>query len=98
MIHNTLTDVQLDTISTIFKALSDPTRIKILYLLTHEECNVTAIAQTLELSQSATSHQLSFLKAIKLVKSRREGNSILYSCDDDHVISLLLQAIEHSKH
>ena len=98
MPNSTLTSNQLNTISSIFKALADPTRIKILYLLTHEECSVSTISESLQLSQSATSHQLSFLKSHKLVKSRRNGNSILYSCDDDHVISLLLQAIEHSKH
>jgi len=98
MIKQSLTFEQLEAVSSIFKALADPTRIKILYLLAQDECNVTSISNHLQLSQSATSHQLSFLKSMKLVKTRRNGNSILYSCDDDHVISLLLQAIEHSKH
>lgn len=93
-----LNNGQITFISSIFKALADPTRLKILYLLAHKECSVGNIAEELTLSQSATSHQLSFLKSLKLVKSRRNGNSILYSCDDEHVISLLMQAIEHSNH
>lgn len=98
MTTSQLTEQQLDNISTIFKALSDPTRIKILHLLAQHECSVTTIADSLSLSQSATSHQLKLLKSLRLVKTRRNGNSIIYSCDDDHVISLLLQAIEHSNH
>lgn len=98
MTTQSLTNAQLNFISSIFKALADPTRLKIIHLLANNECSVGAIAEELALSQSATSHQLSFLKSLKLVKSRRNGNSILYSCDDEHVISLLMQAIEHSNH
>src|SRR5690606_28426673 len=83
----------IDNVSTTFKALADPTRIRILYLLSEEECAVSHIAEILELSQSAVSHQLSLLRNLRLVKYRREANTLYYSCDDDHVISLLKQAI-----
>ncbi|AZK47076.1 ArsR/SmtB family transcription factor [Paenibacillus lentus] len=93
--HATLRSDIIDNVSTTFKALADPTRIRILYLLSEEECAVSHIAEILELSQSAVSHQLSLLRNLRLVKYRREANTLYYSCDDDHVISLLKQAISH---
>lgn len=96
-VHTYLTPDTLEKVSTIFKALSDPTRIKILYLLSEEECSVTHMSEVLNLSQSAVSHQLSLLRNLRLVKFRREANTMYYSCDDDHVISLLTQAIQHAK-
>jgi ArsR family transcriptional regulator, zinc-responsive transcriptional repressor len=88
----------IENASLIFKALSDPTRIRILYLLSQEECSVNHIAEVLDLSQSAVSHQLGMLRNMRLVRFRREGKTLIYSCDDEHVISLLRQAIDHSNH
>lgn len=82
----------------IFKALADPTRIKILYLLSQEECSVNHIAEVLEMSQSAVSHQLSYLRNMKLITYRREGQTLIYTYKDEHVITLLRQAIEHAIH
>ena len=96
--HAFLPPELVERVSLTFKALADPTRIKILYLLSQEECSVTHISEVLEMTQSAVSHQLGYLRNIRLVKHRREGNMLFYSCDDDHVISLLRQAIEHSSH
>lgn len=96
--HHYLKDETINEISQIFKALSDPTRIKILYMLSQEECSVSHITDILNISQSAVSHQLSFLKTLRLVKSRREGTSVIYSCDDEHVISILKQTIDHTEH
>jgi ArsR family transcriptional regulator, zinc-responsive transcriptional repressor len=96
--HSFLSSETVESVSLIFKALADPTRIKILYLLSQEECSVNHIAEVLEMSQSAISHQLSMLRNLRLVKYRREGKTLLYSCDDEHVISLLMQAIHHSEH
>ncbi|MCA1295350.1 metalloregulator ArsR/SmtB family transcription factor [Paenibacillus sp. alder61] len=96
--HAFLTEEEVESVSQIFKALSDPTRIRLLYLLSQEECSVNHIAEVLDMSQSAVSHQLSFLRNRRLVKKRREGNMLFYSCDDEHVISLLHQAINHCEH
>lgn len=96
--HFFLDDDVIDSVSRNFKALGDPTRIKLLYLLSQEECSVGHIAEVLNLSQSAVSHQLSFLKNLKLVKSRREGKSIYYTYDDEHVIDILKLMIHHSTH
>jgi DNA-binding transcriptional ArsR family regulator len=96
--HSFLPLEKVEAVSQIFKALSDPTRIKLLYLLSQEECSVNHIAEVLNMSQSAVSHQLSYLRNKRLVKNRREGNMFFYSCDDEHVISLLNQAVHHSEH
>ncbi len=96
--HSFLVTETIEQVSQTFKVLSDPTRIRILYLLSQEECSVSHIAEVLGMSQSAVSHQLSILRNLRLVKYRREGKTLYYSCDDDHVLSLLKQAIEHAEH
>ncbi|KON89609.1 ArsR family transcriptional regulator [Sporosarcina globispora] len=93
-----LDDETLFMVSQTFKALSDPTRLRILHLLFHGEYSVNEISENLSLLQSTVSHQLRFLKNLRLVKFRREGTTLYYSHDDEHVISLLKQAIEHSQH
>jgi DNA-binding transcriptional ArsR family regulator len=85
-------------VSQTFKALSDPTRIRILHLLERKECSVNEIAEQLSLLQSTVSHQLRFLKNLRLVKYRREGTTLFYSHDDDHVMYLLSQTIDHARH
>lgn len=96
--HLFLDESVVEEVSKIFKALADPTRMKMLYLLSQEECHVGHIAEVLGMSQLAVSHQLALLRALRLVKYRRGGKSLVYSCDDDHVISLLRQAIDHAQH
>lgn len=96
--HHFLHEETVTDVATKFKALSDPTRVKILYLLTQEECSVGHIAELLQMTQSAVSHQLSFLKQLRLVKSRRVGQSFIYNIDDEHVIEILKQMIHHSLH
>jgi len=93
-----LDEETLFVVSQTFKALSDPTRIRILNLLCSDEHSVNDIADILDLSQSTVSHQLRFLKNLRLVKFRREGTSLYYSKDDDHIMNLLKQAIEHATH
>jgi len=93
-----LPDVQVEAVAQIFKALADPTRIRILHLLSQGERSVNHMAETLAMSQSAVSHQLSFLRNLRLVRKRRDGNMLFYSCDDEHVISLLQQAVDHCDH
>lgn len=88
----------LDLVSQTFKALSDPTRIRILYLLSQEECSVNKIVEILNLKQSTVSHQLRYLKNLRLVKNRREGTTLFYSADDHHVLDLLNESIEHTLH
>ncbi|SFK45174.1 DNA-binding transcriptional regulator, ArsR family [Halobacillus dabanensis] len=93
-----LDEETLFVVSQTFKALSDPTRIRILHLLCEQEMSVNQIADTLELRQSTVSHQLRFLKNLRLVKYRRAGTTLFYSHDDEHVIDLLQQTIKHALH
>ena len=79
----------------LFKVFGDSTRIKILYVLLESEMCVCDIAQLLNMTQSAISHQLRILKQSRLVKFRREGKTIFYSLQDDHVCSILSQGLEH---
>ena len=83
------------SISKLFKVISDPTRLSVLFLLQKKECSVGNIAISLDMEQSAISHQLKTLKDARLVKSRREGKSMLYSLDDLHVFSILEQVLTH---
>lgn len=85
-------------VSQTFKALGDPTRIRILHLLYQKECSVNEIANILGLSQSTVSHQLRFLKNLRLVKNRRAGTTMFYSNNDEHVIQILEQMIAHARH
>lgn len=94
----TLDEETLFIVSQTFKALADPTRIRILHLLSDGEHSVNEIAERLSLLQSTVSHQLRFLKNLRLVKFRREGTSLFYSCDDKHVMDVLKQTIEHANH
>ena len=75
--------------------LSELSRIKILYALFESELCVGDLAQLLDVSQSAVSHQLRLLKASKLVKFRRDGKTVFYSLDDDHVRSMIALGMEH---
>ena len=82
-------------ISELFKAFGDTTRVRILWLLLPQEQCVGDIAQALDISQSAISHQLRILKQMHLIKVRREGKNALYSLADDHVRTILQMGLEH---
>lgn len=78
-----------------FKVLGDPTRIRILHALKEKELCVCDLSELLNMSSSAVSHQLRVLRNNKLVKFRKEGRSVYYSLDDDHVICLFRQGLSH---
>lgn len=83
------------SLSELFKMFADSTRIKILYALFESELCVCDIAELLDMTISAISHQLRLLKQAKLVKFRREGQTVFYSLADDHVVKIIAQGIEH---
>lgn len=93
-----LDEETLFVVSQTFKALSDPTRIRILNLLFLKEYSVNDIAENLHLRQSTVSHQLRFLKNLRLVKYRRESTTLYYSHDDAHVMNMLKETIDHACH
>lgn len=83
----------------IFKVLGDRTRIKLLSLLAHkEELCVCDIAEALGMGQSAISHQLRVLRNARLVKFHKVGKEAFYSLDDDHVVTLMQQGLDHVLH
>lgn len=85
----------MEKVSNLFKVISDPTRIKILYLLNDKRLTVSQIYQGLNMTQTAISHQLKILRETNLVKSEREGKYIYYMLSDNHVYLIFNQAIEH---
>ena len=85
----------LADLSELFKIFGDSTRIRILYVLSEREMCVCDIAQLLNMTQSAISHQLRILKQSKLVKFKREGKTVIYSLADNHVHLILNQGLEH---
>jgi len=81
-----------------FKALSDPTRVRIISALLRHELCVHELSQAVGASQSAVSHQLRTLREMRLVRSRREGRHVFYTLDDDHIYDLFRQGLEHVSH
>ena len=88
-------ETELYDLAELFKVFGDSTRIRILFVLFEAEVCVCDLAQALNMTQSAISHQLRILKQNKLVKSRIEGKSIFYSLADGHVRTIIAQGREH---
>ncbi|OLR64963.1 ArsR/SmtB family transcription factor [Peptoniphilus porci] len=88
----------IEVISQIFKALSDPTRIKIIYALMNGPLCVSDIAVLLDMSQSSISHQLALLRNQNLIKVKRKGRRAYYSLDDEHVLCIFKDGLDHAKH
>ena len=78
-----------------FRALGDPTRVRILDALSHGELCVCDIATLLGLSESAVSHQLRLLRSLRLVRARRDGRMMYYTLDDRHILTLFRQGLRH---
>jgi len=79
----------------IFSVLADPSRVRLLAALAERELCVCDLANVLGLRQSTVSHQLRLLRALRIVRFRKEGRVAYYALDDDHVTGLLAQALEH---
>jgi len=86
---------RLYDLAELFKVFGDTTRIRILYVLFEAEMCVCDIAEILNMTQSAISHQLRVLKQARLVRNRREGKQIYYSLADDHVRTIIGQGMDH---
>ncbi len=96
--HNMLSEEMCYDLADFFKNFDDSTRIKILYALFQKEMCVSDLVRELDMNQSAISHQLRVLRQSDLVKFRKEGQTAVYSLDDDHVATLLEMGIEHIRH
>ena len=99
MADTALLDVDTaNRLAEIFKALSDPTRLRLITLLMHHEVCVHVMEEALGMTQSAISHQLRVLRQLNLVRFRKEGRHVFYALDDDHVRILLEQGLLHTLH
>jgi DNA-binding transcriptional ArsR family regulator len=87
----------VERLAEIFKALGDPTRVRLLTALGTAELCVCDLATLLTLSESAISHQLRLLRSLRLVRARRDGRMVFYRLDDDHIVRLLTQGREHAE-
>lgn len=88
----------MELLSSIFKVLGDPTRLKIIYALSLSELNVSELVDLLGMTQSSISHQLHLLRTEKLIKYRKDGRKVYYSLDDYHVLELFYGGYDHAKH
>lgn len=96
-------DVPLDEhtaahVAELFRAFSDTSRVRLLYLLAAREYNVGALADLVGISESAVSHHLRNLRQMKLVKARRNGKEVFYHIEDEHIITLFGQGVSHVRH
>jgi ArsR family transcriptional regulator, lead/cadmium/zinc/bismuth-responsive transcriptional repressor len=90
-----LADESAAALADTFKVLGDVTRVRILDVLSRAEVPVCDLAELIGLSQSAVSHQLRLLRNARLVKARRDGQHIYYTLDDQHIVKLFEQGLEH---
>jgi ArsR family transcriptional regulator len=85
-------------LAAIFKALADPTRVRIVSVLVQTELCVCDLAATLGMTQSAISHQLSLMREMRVVKNRKAGRIVYYTLDDEHIRDLFQRGLEHIEH
>jgi ArsR family transcriptional regulator, lead/cadmium/zinc/bismuth-responsive transcriptional repressor len=87
-----------EALAQTFKAMADPTRVRILHALSLRELPVCDIAQLAGTSESAVSHQLGLLRALRIVRRRKRGRHVFYTLDDGHIRSLIEQGLAHQAH
>ena len=90
-----LADSSVAALAETFRALGDVTRVRMLDALSRAELCVGEIAELLGLSESAVSHQLRLLRGMRLVRPRRDGRLVYYALDDQHIVGLFAQGLEH---
>lgn len=95
---STLDDATVGQLSELFKALGDPTRLRIIHALTHAELCVHDLTVVLDMGQSAVSHQLRVLRNLRIVKRRKAGKTVYYSLDDVHIEQIFAQTLHHVRH
>lgn len=91
-------DTTASDLADLFKALGDPTRVRIIHALLQSELCVHDLTVVLGMGQSAVSHQLRILRNMRIVKRRKEGKTVYYSLDDDHVAQIFNLTLDHVSH
>ena len=93
-----LTELKAIQLAELFSALSDTSRVRLISLLIEGEMGVSALADGLQMTESAVSHQLRGLRQMHLVRARKSGRQVFYSLDDDHVTRLFSLGLDHIQH
>lgn len=85
-------------VAELFRAFSDPSRVRLIAALAEREQNVGTLAALVGVSESAVSHHLRGLRQMRLVRARKDGRQVFYTLDDDHVAALFRQGLDHVRH
>jgi len=85
-------------VAELFRAFSDPSRVRIIAALAQGPLNVSALAAAADISESAVSHHMRGLRQMRLVRARKDGRQVFYELDDDHVAALFQQGLDHVQH
>ncbi|SRR5258706_15124192 len=85
-------------LSEIFAAMADPNRLRIISALSHHELNVSELSKLVDMTKSATSHQLRLLRTMRIVRARKAGRQVFYLLHDNHIHDLLDRGITHIQH
>jgi len=95
---STLDEKTSEILAELFRALGDPTRLRLIACLVEKERSVGDLAEALGMSLSAVSHQLGILRRMRIVRGRREGQHVYYTLDDEHVSEIFTDALRHVEH
>ncbi len=93
-----ISDAVASRLAELFRALGDPSRVRIIAALTEGEANVNRLAEVAGISESAASHHLRGLRLMRLVRARKSGRQVYYSLDDDHIANLFRGSLDHILH
>jgi DNA-binding transcriptional ArsR family regulator len=96
--HTMINEATAAQVAELFSALSDASRVLIIAELTNGELNVSALADKVNISESAVSHHLRHLRQMRLVRTRKDGRYVYYSLDDEHIEALFSFGVEHVLH
>jgi ArsR family transcriptional regulator len=94
----TLEAATVEALADTFRILGDPTRVRIVDALAGGQLCVHEISERIGISESAVSHQLRLMRSMRIVRGRREGRSVYYTLDDQHVLDLFQQGLRHVSH
>ena len=93
-----ISDEVASRLAELFRALGDPSRVRIIAALTEGEASVSSLAEVAGISESSTSHHLRSLRLMRLVRTRKYGRQVFYSLDDDHIVNLFQGSLDHILH
>ncbi len=91
----TLDEPTAARVAELFRAFSDPSRVRILAAILEQEKNISTLAELVGVSESAVSHHMRGLRQMRIVRARREGKEVYYSIVDQHIVALFQQGVRH---